>query len=148
MKGGFDASYEDRYYRKIWRSRRCAAIPSVLCVVGSIFFSSGCDRLSGCSSARDAKDSFSKQLGSVTESLSTSVPAFATDEVKKLFKVEYKVVKIEGGVTTQSLQKTLSELGDDRWECVLHETMVDDSPHLVCKRLPVGYLKLLMQFIF
>lgn len=104
-----------------------------------------CDRLKGADAGvndvvgtlnRTAKD-----IGSSVEPYTAKVTTLAGDEIRKLYKVEYKVVDLESSIPSLELEGKLGQLGDERWECAVQQ--LDDKIRLICKRLPISYLKLL-----
>lgn len=67
------------------------------------------------------------------------------EEVEKLFRWEYRVVDIDANLTADELQKRLTELGNEGWECFSIAPSGHDS-RVTCKRRPrsaINYLKLI-----
>lgn len=104
--------------------------------------------LGGC---RSAGEDVSKVLEALQQSISrnapdtTSIQNMASDEVTKLFAIEYKIIEVTTDLKTTELEAKLNELGKERWECApMHGVGLEEgSPRLLCRRLPVSYLKLL-----
>jgi len=108
-------------------------------LVFSLFLS-----LAGCDYANspEVTETVSK-IGEKIESGSSKIKNHASEEIQKLQTIEYKVFSLPNDITTEDLEKNLSELGKERWDCALsnnHETTVI---RFICKRLPSTYLRLL-----
>jgi hypothetical protein len=72
------------------------------------------------------------------------VPALAGEQLEKLYAIEYRVVSLGLTESSAELEKRLTALGKERWECQLAPQSAE-GPRLVCRRLPLSYLKLLAQ---
>mgnify|MGYP006280103587 CR=1 FL=1 len=71
------------------------------------------------------------------------IQARTKDEVEKLFKWEYKVVDMPASSTPSQMERELSELGAEGWECV-SILAVPTGLRVSCKRKPpsaLAYLK-------
>jgi hypothetical protein len=67
------------------------------------------------------------------------------EEVEKLFRWEYRVVDVEANLTADELEKRLTELGNEGWEC-FNIAPSGQSSRVTCKRRPrsaINYLKLI-----
>lgn len=67
----------------------------------------------------------------------------SSEELEKAFSIEYQVVEIKVGTSTEDLQKKLIELGKERWDCFTHMSTLD-SDRLLCKRRPRSTLRALL----
>lgn len=71
------------------------------------------------------------------------------EEVEKLFRWEYRVVDVEANLTADELEKRLTELGNEGWECfsiASSEQTRGQTSRVTCKRRPrsaINYLKLI-----
>lgn len=84
-----------------------------------------------------------KGLGPVADGVSGKT----AEEIQKLTKIEYQVLTLPRDTGSAALQQTLRTAGDERWDC--YEVIPqDDRLTIVCKRLPISYLKLLSGFVF
>ncbi len=67
------------------------------------------------------------------------------EEVEKLFRWEYRVEDVEANLTSDQLEKRLTELGNEGWEC-FNIAPSGQSSRVTCKRRPrsaINYLKLI-----
>jgi hypothetical protein len=72
------------------------------------------------------------------------IEKLARDEVDKLMQVEYRVEEVPANISGSILEKKLTTLGEDRWDCFGVHLSADGS-HLkiLCKRKPKSYLRYL-----
>jgi hypothetical protein len=67
------------------------------------------------------------------------------EEVEKLFRWEYRVVETEVGIAAGEMEKRLSELGNEGWDC-FHISNAPERTRITCKRRPrsaLTYLQLI-----
>ncbi len=67
------------------------------------------------------------------------------EEVEKLFRWEYRVVETEVGIAAGEMEKRLSELGNEGWDC-FHISNAPEGTRITCKRRPrsaLTYLQLI-----
>ena len=76
---------------------------------------------------------------------SEDVQKAAAKEVGRLYAVEYKVVVVDPALSAAALEQQLTALGAERWECGQSFRAADEM-RIICRRLPLSYLKLLAQF--
>lgn len=72
--------------------------------------------------------------------LGNEVKRSASEELEKLFAVEYKVVEYDQTVSHQEFENQLNLLGKERWDC-FHVESLDDTIRVWCKRRPRSYLQ-------
>lgn len=121
----------------------------------SLFFVVLWGGLSGCREGQEAKQQvvaeLERAIGHAQAQLerlkpaALEVPARAGDELEKMYAIEYRVIPIEPDEPSNALEARLNALGKERWECVF----APPSPagnRLLCRRLPLSYLRLLGQF--
>lgn len=68
----------------------------------------------------------------------------ATKEVGKLYAIDYKVVTVAPNLSATELERQLIVLGQERWECG-QPFAVGEETRIVCRRIPLSYLKLITQ---
>jgi len=104
---------------------------------------------------QQAKDTFQAAKEKLSESakdglkkLDPNSPeaTMAKEEIAKLFQIEYRVVELDGDLSTPALEKTLVELGKDRWDC-FQAGSERSKLRLICKRHPPTYLRYLPQLL-
>lgn len=159
------ACMRKRHYTGFWRQR---AIIHLLSVMGSILPLTGCNdsgnpqttpvgatssqtQSSGLSLSQLAvrvSERFKGASGSVPEAFgprSDELQKMTIDEMEKVFKWEYRVIDLPNPVESQNLEKKLSELGSEGWEC-FSISSERSATRVTCKRRPRGalaYLKLI-----
>ena len=69
----------------------------------------------------------------------------AAKEVGRLYTIEYKVLSLPPSISAAEMEQELVTLGQDRWECG-QPFRVEADMRLLCRRIPLSYLKLLAQF--
>jgi hypothetical protein len=103
--------------------------------------------ISGCRSSTqeqsfvDELKNSAKSLSTKIEEESTKLQNTATEELKGLFAVEYKVVDLPSNSSREQIEKELTTLGEERWNCS-YVDKENGGTRLLCKRLPPSYLKL------
>lgn len=73
-----------------------------------------------------------------------TVQARTKEELEKLFRWEYKVVERPRSLSTSEFEHTLSELGNEGWECFHIDHLTPEQTRITCKRRPksaISYLK-------
>jgi hypothetical protein len=85
-------------------------------------------------SAKDISSNIGKRSGELKIS--------ATEELKELLAIEYKIVDLPTDESLEVMQATLSLLGKERWNC-FHVIREADKARLLCKRLPPSYFSVL-----
>lgn len=68
----------------------------------------------------------------------------AQEEIDKLFRIEYHTMKMDKHSSLESIQATLTKLGEDRWECFDTRT-VEEELQILCHRRPRSYLRYLLK---
>ncbi len=111
--------------------------------------------LSGCETGTPSSEKviadLRAALGEAQERLNELAPTsedvqkVAAQEVGRLYAIEYKVVPLNPSASAAELEQQLSTLGKERWECGQPFRAVEEL-RLVCRRLPLSYLKFLAQF--
>lgn len=91
----------------------------------------------------EAYDSAARSLGlardKVTEG-ADSVQKSASEEVGKLFVLEYKVIEYASTEPAESIEAALAALGAERWDC-FHVEQRPDALRFYCKRTPKTFLR-------
>ena len=68
------------------------------------------------------------------------IKSLTTDELNKLSAFEYHVAEIKRDLSIEELEKELSALGLERWECFEIEQL-EKSYRIFCRRRPQTYLR-------
>lgn len=90
-----------------------------------------------------------ESLGKVTppdlklEESATGLKENASAEMEKLFRLEYRVVEIKNGSSSE-IEQQLTALGNDRWDC-FHAESSRNALLFFCKRAPKTYLRYLLK---
>lgn len=110
---------------------------------------SGCDQSNQNSEALNEVMRSVKQLQeSVTGNIAPAakdLQSAATSEVDKLFAIEYKVLELPFAVGGEEMEKQISALGADRWNC-FSIIPRDQSIIVTCQRRPMSYLRYALRF--
>jgi hypothetical protein len=92
-----------------------------------------------------------KNIREIGEELAERVGPFgndvkksASEQLEKLFSVEYRIVEFDSDLSRQKLEQQLNILGKDRWDC-FNIRSEDMRIRAYCKRLPRGYLPYLIK---
>ena len=94
--------------------------------------------LLGCESSAPVVDSISSGFDSVVQN-GQQVTKATTQELEKLYNVEYKVVEISH-TDSSAIEAKLATLGQDRWECFFIEP-VNGGNRFYFKRSPKTLLR-------
>jgi len=110
--------------------------------------------LGGCQSSSETTKQVAAELERAVEHAQTQlellkpqalqVPALAGEQFEKLYAIEYRVISLGLTESSSELEKRLTTLGKERWECQIAPPSAE-GPRLLCRRLPLSYLKLLAQ---
>ena len=87
-----------------------------------------------------------KELKKTVAALSNQTGALAGEEVEKILNYEYKVEDLKADASRGELEKSLNELGKDRWECFQLEKQ-PDRYRVFCRRKPKSYLRLIPRLV-
>lgn len=111
--------------------------------------------LSGCDIKHPSSDKVIADLQSAIDEAQTrlselapsgeDVQKAATKELGKLYAIEYKVVSFRPDLSATELERQLIALGEERWDCG-QPLSVGGESRIICRRIPLSYLKLLAQF--
>lgn len=113
----------------------------IVCIVlGFAFF--GCDQANQENIDR-VRDTLNQQLADAQKKVSEitkSTSTMTSEEVEKLFTLEYKVVELPQDMPAPEMEQKLSTLGQQRWEC---RSVVPNGAKLqiFCSRRPETYLR-------
>lgn len=94
------------------------------------------------------RDQFQDAAGGVQQALGPQgevIQERTKEEVEKLFQWEYRVVDVEASLTADELERRLTELGSEGWEC-FNIVSSGQNSRVTCKRRPrsaINYLKLI-----
>lgn len=120
-------------------------------LLGGITLISGCNGNSKTEKEVDkVASAISNQIVDQTNKLSEWVPSrneikkSSTEQIEKTFAIEYKVVDFHTDTTSEQIQKILSDLGKERWDCFSINTSFDSSK-LLCKRRPISALRTIIE---
>lgn len=112
--------------------------------------------LTGCDSGTKDIEGVKQQLEALVQTTTRKVDALssspeevsekASAELEKLFTFEYKVIDLRNDATSGSIQRTLNELGQERWEC-FQMLPLDSGIAALCKRRPKTYLRYIPRMI-
>jgi hypothetical protein len=80
------------------------------------------------------------QLTPHVESAASNAGTTTSEEFRKLFIFEYKVMEIKHSVSVPELEATLNVLGRERWECYTVQS-TSDGLRLFLKRRPESYFR-------
>lgn len=83
-----------------------------------------------------------QELGSTVTPYTDKVGSTAREEIAKLFKVEYQLVELDSSLPSDAIERRLAALGEERWDCATMQVQ-NGNLRLLCKRLPLSYLKLI-----
>lgn len=94
--------------------------------------------------AKELADSLSLKSKKVTES--------ASQEMNKLFSIEYRVVDLLSTLSGEEIQKELNRLGSERWSCGTPQLLASQNPapeklRFFCNRPSPTYLRYLKSVI-
>ena len=97
------------------------------------------------SKLEDIQQGISKQVGELQKTIEGLKPVQkdltqqASTEVEKLYIYEYKVAELAKTLSNTDLEKELTALGAERWDC-FHVEAIDNNLKVFCKRKPKTYL--------
>ena len=91
--------------------------------------------------AKSALDELKEQFERIAPE-GKNVTNRATEEVEKLFTVEYNVQTLDAEIDPAELNKKLTQLGQDRWDCFSIKPR-EKSLEIICKRATKTYLRYL-----
>lgn len=116
---------------------------------------SACQQDEPSSQAKGLSEGFSRTLDEVQRMVDQYTPprerivaeteratAAAGGELEKLFNWEYHVASLDTDAEPEVVQRELSKLGKERWECFAATTQFN-SIQILCKRRPKTYLRYL-----
>ncbi len=111
--------------------------------------------LAGCEQSNQNSEALNEVMRSVRqlqESVTGNIAPAAKDiqsaastEVDKLFAIEYKVLELPFAVAGAEMEKQISALGADRWNC-FSIIPRDQSIIVTCQRRPMSYLRYALRF--
>ncbi|MBX7138192.1 MAG: hypothetical protein K1X83_09420 [Oligoflexia bacterium] len=90
-------------------------------------------------------DALLKSAGKTVEGITpdtTDLQRSTSEEINKIFVIEYKVVELSASASANEIEKVLNELGSQRWECFDTAT-TDTGIRLMLKRpakTPLRYI--------
>lgn len=119
---------------------------SLILLLLTLLSLSACDREEATSvldQAKDVLDSAQRQIAPVADDVSNRT----NEELQKITTIEYKTMIFEKNVNDRVFEQSLQALGQDRWDC-FEVIPYEDRLTVVCKRLPISYLKLLSRIVF
>ena len=108
-----------------------------LTIVGSIFL--------GCDTTAPVVDQLNSGLDKVLQN-GEQVSKATSDEIEKLFSVEYKVVELTQ-IDAAEIELKLATLGRDRWECFFIEP-VNGAKRFYFKRSPKTLLRYIPRMFY
>lgn len=121
-------------------------IAAFICVAGVL---SGCDGPAPSSQKviADLKTAINEAQTRLNELAPSGdeVQKAAAKEVGKLYAIEYRVVPVPPDLSANELERRLVALGEERWECG-QPVVLGEEARIICRRIPLSYLKLLAQF--
>lgn len=101
--------------------------------------------LLGCDSSAPVVDRLSSEIDQAFSS-GQSVSKATTDEIEKLFKVEYKVIEIAHS-SSDTIELKLAQLGSERWECFFIEP-INGANRYYFKRSPKTFLRYIPRMFY
>jgi hypothetical protein len=110
-----------------------------------IHLTSACN---GVANTDDLVDSLGNNFNSLSDSISSQTEGLSESakiRAKKLFKIEYKLLKFPSEGSLRDIETTLSRMGEERWDCFHIESQEineDLQTVIYCKRLPIDYMRI------
>lgn len=111
--------------------------------------------LASCDSSRtnsDTVDTLMRSVKDLHESVTGTIAPTAkelqnaaTSEVDKLFSIEYKVLELPSSTPGPDVERSLIDLGADRWNC-FSVIPRPESILITCNRRPLSYLRYALRF--
>lgn len=126
---------------------------SVLIALFITFSLVACESGTNSEALQKIANEMNKTLEQTKESLRSvtspqgSLQQRTSEEVSKLFSIEYKLEELPNTSTTKAVEDRLTSLGKERWDC-FHIEPRALGIRIYCKRVPTSYLKYLPGLIF
>ena len=108
----------------------------------------GCDSGSSSRAVNDIHSTLSSLAKKVDEVAPSpkDLGSMTSEQINKLFAIEYRILTIEGELAPDKLQSVLSAAGKERWDCY-NVQQAKGGTHVFCKRLPLPYLRYALPFL-
>jgi len=116
------------------------------------FLLAGCKSPDDRSALRGLEKEFKEAMSDLMRKLNEYGPAAknaqktTSEELKKLFVFEYKVFELNNNPSTSEVEKKLTDLGRERWDC-FHVERSNKVFRIFCKRHPETYLRYIVRFL-
>lgn len=99
-------------------------------------------------SAKDVSSTVQDSVQQIIGTNGTAIQNLTTEQLMRLFKWEYRVVDVGTDKPAEEMNATLTELGDQNWEC-FSILQIGAAVRITCKKRPASaleYLKYIPHF--